>query len=1010
MNEKNIELSDLNSAHNSEPGFSLTQSQHNQLRTSSTEGEAFFNLSENATLQTGLIRQRTTYTRVNNIRKDKNLKCYFLMRNLKKIKDCFSSLLNYLYCLNGKNIRLQVGVTYSIFLIIMILIIISLKLHHILKSINSLADKKYFLFYANNIIDSQREIKVQLDELNNHDLNSAVNEPLLFLRIFTEEMVGQNILKNNSLKIDKNLQNIYEDLGENYILSKDLCELGENCKKQDSEVQTGVEDEKYNIKNLLPFYYHFSPIIIEHLNNCGIKLNNFYFIANGINSLNDEKKDINSIYFKYPLENLSIAPDVPQENDKIFDFILDPYIDSTLDFNGQDEIIKSIRSNNWFYNFLQNPDNHFRFAKINKLSEEKTRKDYLMVYSRTSDLNYLKGGETNSKIYFTFSMKINHDENDYPFIKLNKNNDILLFDYLSIYNFQDELPQINIYNNNDEQRFEIDYDLDAGKNILVKIPKFISNIHTYSMVVKDKSFNENQAKLLKYKEMVESDKYYETNYYFKKDSLIFKLIYFLNEFFSFKKNHPEYLTESYDSLRNTLESSDHPCAFQGTDEYYEKIKTEYDYDCLDDFCLFNNCDQAANNLEDLYFSPNCYCIPLFCRDSKSPESKFHNKLKERISNINPSMSENAYSFTSTYKDYLMKKEYNFSQIDRYFDRENFIFNCKLSFGHKNISYNNFFRTKIKIQNLSYKSGDNNFLMFFMNNNMTSFLVSNLKHLNYIYFYCIFGGYFFFLICTLVILVKYILHQVNNLLDRMEEIKKIRKTLITNEEEKNNIEEISNNNITLNNNSIINSTEDNINIKSLEINNKKQKNERKKKEEKVFVEMDELDTLIKLIKENLTDFQIKFNLNEDMNSNINEIKNQYNGIIKINQYKNKLLMNKSYEINSFDGEDSNSESEEKENNFDNLSLKMFYELLSTSTSEMDFSNIKRNFYYRKHDEKFIFGLEEILPYFNDEDSNSNGEITNLDKMRNAINYYYRNIHNIWEQQYENMKKEEEEINI
>ena len=72
--------------------------------------------------------------------------------------------------------------------------------------------------------------------------------------------------------------------------------------------------------------------------------------------------------------------------------------------------------------------------------------------------------------------------------------------------------------------FEIDYDLDAGKNILVKIPKYISNIHTYSMVVKDKSFNENQAKLLKYKEMVESDKYYETNYYFKKDSLIFKLL------------------------------------------------------------------------------------------------------------------------------------------------------------------------------------------------------------------------------------------------------------------------------------------------------------------------------------------------------------------------------------------------------------------------------------------------------------------------------------------------------
>ena len=172
-------------------------------------------------------------------------------------------------------------------------------------------------------------------------------------------------------------------------------------------------------------------------------------------------------------------------------------------------------------------------------------------------------------------------------------------------------------------------------------------------------------------------------------------------------------------------------------------------------------------------------------------------------------------------------------------------------------------------------------------------------------------------------------------------------------------------------------------------------------------MDELDTLIELIKENLKDFQIKFNLNEDMNSDINEIKKQYNGIIKINQYKNKLLTNKENEINnSFEDEESiTTESIEKDENFDDLSLKMFYELLSTSTSEMDFSNIKRNFYYRKHDGKLIFGLDELLSSFNDEDSNGNGEITNLSKIQNAINYYYNNIHNYWDQQYENMKKEE-----
>ena len=1010
MNEKNLDFSDKNSNPNSEQRFSISQIQRNQLASSSAEGEALFNLSENPTSLTKFNRQQTIYSKPSSKNKEKKLKCYFFIKNLKKLKESLKSLLKNLYCLTGKNIRLQVGITYSIFLIIMTLIIIFLKLYHVLNSINSLADKKYFLFYINNIIDSQREIKTQLDELNNHDIVAAGNDPLLFLRIYTEEMVSQGILENKTIILDESLTNIYEDLGQNFILSKDLKELSEIY---DSEQEATGSQIKNNINNLIPFYYHFSPIFIESLNNCGIKLNNFYFIANEVDFKNEKnEKKINSMYFKYPLENLPIAPDVPQENNKIYDFVLDPYINSTFDFRDQSEIIHSIRKNNWFYNCLENSDTHFRIVKIDKLSEEKTRKDYLMIYSRTDNLTYLEDGKNESKIFFTFSMKVNQDSDDYPFIELNKNDDILYFDYLSIYNFVDDFQQINLQNSNIEQNFEIDYDLDASKNILMKIPKFISNIHTYSMIQKNKPINEDQAKLLKYNEMETADKFYEINYYFQKDALIFKLIYFLNEFFSFKKNHPEYLTEGYDSQRASEEtSSDHPCIFQGTDEYYEHIKFEYNYDCLEDFCLYNNCDQSANNLEDLYFMPNCYCIPLFCRDSLSPQTDFHDKLKKRILNVNSEMSDNAYSFTSTYKDYLMKKEYTFSKIDQYFDRKNFIFNCKLSFGHKNNSYNNFFKTKIKIQNLSYKKGDNNFLMFFMNNNMTSFIVDNLKNLNFIYFICTFGGYIFFLVCTLVILVKYILVQVDNLLNRMEAIKKIRATLITNEEEKNDFEEISNsNNISNLNESLMNLNEDNLSIKSIESINKKQKIEKKKKEQKVQVEMDELDTLIQLINENLADFQIKFNLNEDMNSNINEIKKQYNGIIKINQYKNKLLQNKPNEINSFDDEEETiTESNEKEKNFDNLSLKMFYELLSTSTSEMDFSNIKRNFYYRKHDEKLLFDLNEILPYFNDEDNNGNGEITNLTKIQNAINYYYKNIHNLWEQQYENMKREEE-LNI
>ena len=112
-------------------------------------------------------------------------------------------------------------------------------------------------------------------------------------------------------------------------------------------------------------------------------------------------------------------------------------------------------------------------------------------------------------------------------------------------------------------------------------------------------------------------------------------------------------------------------------------------------------------------------------------------------------------------------------------------------------------------------------------------------------------------------------------------------------------------------------------------------------------------------------------------------------------------------NSFDEDEpsNTTNTEEKDENFDDLSLKIFYELLSTSTSEIDFSNIKNNFYYKNNEGKLLFGLEEIITLFNDEDNNRNDEITNINKIQNAISYYYANIHNYWKKEYDNMKKEE-----
>ena len=1020
MNEKNIELSNLNSPNNNTLGnFSFSKNQTQENNTIITEENAIYSTPTNMTIDinnnTQIIRARG-FTNIEHNKKNKNKREKTInltsIKNLgKKVYTCIFMLLSHLNILRERKIRVQVGIVYTLLMVILTMGIAYIKVIHIMDIINSLTNKNYFSFYVNNIIDSQREIKLQLDEINNHDIISTYNDPLLFYRIYTEELVNNKILNKDSIVLEENLGKQYADLGENYVLSDDLYKLADIYKEPSTE-----NDLKYNIKNMMPFYYHFSPIIINHFNNCGIKLNNFYFIAHGelecTNQI-EEKDTINTMYFKYPLETLNLGPDNIQKNNKIYDFIIDPYSSCNDDYLGQNDIVTNIKINNWFSRCLRDTSVNFRIFKLKKITQEKKRKDYFIFYSKSENLEY----DVSQKIFFTFSMKISETEDNYSFIKLDERDDILNFDYLSIYNFQNKFLPSEEENKNIKKLFEIDYDIDDSQNILLKTPKFISNIHLYSMeeLVSKTIFNQNanNAKeeyvLLKYNEMINMSNFYDINYYFKKDSLIFRLIFFLNQFFLFKKKHPEYLTSNYDHIEENIEkNTDHPCTFQDSKEYYKTIKEEYGYDCKNDFCFYNDCDQSNNNFKapkNLYFLPNCYCIPLFCRDSQSPKTSFHETLSNKIKDIHNSFSDNAYSFTSSYKDYLIKKNYKFSKIDEFFDRNNFIFKCKISFNQKNNTYNNFFKTKIKIQNLTYQNGDNNFLIFFMNNNMTSYLVHHFLELNKIFLKYVFAVYIFFMFCSLIILIRYIVWQVNNLTKRIEKIKKIRRAIISNNIDSKNEENSNSNletltNINDDNNSSANSNDSNSS-------KKKEKKEGSKDKNKIGGELDELDTLINLVNENVSDFQIKFNLTEDMNSNINEIKNQYNGIIKVNQYKNKLLLKNDINNNSIDEDEiSNiSSTEEKDENFDDLSLKMFYEMLSTSTSEIDFSNIKTNFYYRKNDGKLLFGLEEILPIFNNEDSNGNGEITNLNKIQNAINYYYENIHNYWKEQYDIMTKEE-----
>ena len=320
MNEKNIELSNLNSPNNNTLGnFSFSKNQTQENNAIITEENALYNTPSNMTIDinnnTQITRARgfsnIDHNKKNRTKKERSINLNSIKNFGKKLYICIFILLSHLNILSERKISVQVGIVYTLLMVILTMGVAYIKIIHIMDIINSLTNKNYFLFYVNNIIDSQREIKLQLDELNNHDIVSTSNDPLLFYRIYTEELVNNKILNRDSLILEQNLEKQYSDLGKNYELSDDLYKLADIYNEYSAE-----NDLKYNIKNMLPFYYHFTPIIINHFNNCGIKLSNFYFIARGeyeCTNQVEEKDTINKMYFKYPLESLNLGPDKEQK-------------------------------------------------------------------------------------------------------------------------------------------------------------------------------------------------------------------------------------------------------------------------------------------------------------------------------------------------------------------------------------------------------------------------------------------------------------------------------------------------------------------------------------------------------------------------------------------------------------------------------------------------------------------------------------------------------------------------
>ena len=1016
---------------------------------------------------------------------------------LSPIENFFLSLIKKISFVRENKMMNQITILYIILSIIFIIALTIIKLLTLLSSFENFISQNYFNFIYDEVVKCQNMLKIKSDEKNNNNMISTLDEQLLFMEILNKELIKNNILSKDNIQFPENKENDNND--ENDDNNNENNNNNDNNENNDDNNQNNNEKEKvksyedyfeenfkiaesdlkyliskgndnkdYNLKNLIIYYYHFVPIISQYLESLGLNVINFYFIVNpncdDTNNV-DKINKINNLYFKFPLEKDSYGLDISPKNDKINDYIIDPYISCNNGFDSIDNE-EIITNNNWYYKLYQQmPDEeiNFRIFQIMKINQIHIRDDYYMIYNKfnneiSDDLN----------INFLFALRISKLDNGYPFIKFNIYNDTLAYDFLSIYNFNfnDKFSTINDIWENINDDFHTDYDVDYGQNLIFKIPKFIENMGFFSLQNNKENNdndgnnnNENNLRILKnennefstkipldnnimikYNDINEIKDKYQSNLYYDADILYFKLIYFFNQFLQYKKIFPKYLTsEDNDKSEKQEEETNNqvlnPCSISDLDEYDEIIQSTFDYECISDYCFFHNCEpqDSLYTQKNYYNLPNCYCIPLYCKDQYTKKnSNFEQRIREEL--LIDDDEEFDFSFTSKYDYYMKELQTPFSKVNEFFDRNNFKFKCNIIFYKKNNDTNK--RAFIaNIYDNEYKE-DNIFIMYLYNLENLQNIINDLdsKNINFILYILL--TYVALSIVLAIVIFIYVRFLCNKLIFKMNNVKNIRKLIISNAYNNSNSDKDDLNEDTLNNkipqeiNNIQqkNSTELLIKSKSNNLKNSeseiliKEGEENKKNKDKIkqeenydnSQEEDELDELIKLIKSNLSVFKIEFNLNEESNDNLSNIKSQYEEIIQVNKLKNKLLLkdkNRNFNINTNNTSKNSINSTENENNkkkekIEDLSVNIFCELLSLSNPKIDFSNIKTNFYYKENKDNSLYGLKNVLENMNEGNNMENIDIINIEKLQNALEHYEKNIHNYWKNYYELQKSKDE----
>ena len=109
----------------------------------------------------------------------------------------FFSCLKYLDIIRERKLNIQVGIVYTFLIIIFIIINGSIKIYQMNYIFQTQTDKNYYQSIVTEMIDIQREVKIQLDTINNNEYISTLIENLYFMKIYIEELLSNNIFSEN---------------------------------------------------------------------------------------------------------------------------------------------------------------------------------------------------------------------------------------------------------------------------------------------------------------------------------------------------------------------------------------------------------------------------------------------------------------------------------------------------------------------------------------------------------------------------------------------------------------------------------------------------------------------------------------------------------------------------------------------------------------------------------------------------------------------------------------------